>query len=159
MSETKKFESKTVAKTEIEKESIEAKEVILNIQRAAKSLDEVIDQDVKHKYPKYHIAKPSQEEARQGHKGWKYLKFNSGTLTLEEVDSIDKATCTTGTVLCWRLKTIQDYIDSEERKARDLSNRRANQETSASNQAKALNDQLVGMGGGKVRATPLDNEE
>ena len=158
MSETK-FEAKAAKKEVAQVTEIEAKEVILNLQKAALDLDTLIDRHVRQKYPSKHIARPSQEEARNHkHKGWQLLKYIPETQSLEVVTKMDEATTTQSNVLCWRDKAIQDYLDNEERKARLISSRRASGE-STTTQAAGLNDSLAGLSGGKVRAKPLNAED
>lgn len=158
MSETTNLKTKTVK--EVDNNAIQAKEVILNIQEAAWDLDQIIDRKVRPKHPDKHIARPSQEDARNSqHKGWELLKYIPSKQDVEVVKSMDEASTTRGgNVLCWRDKRIQEYIDQQEKVARDISNRKSNAESTTS-QARGINDALAGLSGGKIKARPLEEEE
>lgn len=157
MSETKNL------KQAVDNNAIEAKEIALtiqNIQEAALDLDTILDRKVRQKYPDRYIARPSKEEALSSqHKGWQLLKYDSATQTLKVVTSYDEATTNkSGSPLCWRDKRIQDYINNEERKVREQSNRKAQGENSKT-QAEALQNTLSGMSGGKIKAKALEDGE
>lgn len=146
------------AKTEKKEEGISAKEVILNLQRAAMNLDDIIHHVVKPKHPDKYICRPSQERARNNlHEGWEMLKYIPESQDVKVVKSMDEASTTQTNVLAWRDMRIQEYIEKKEAEKRAESNRRASAESDSRHQAKGLQDSLTGLGGGtgKLEVSPL----
>lgn len=105
------------------------------------------------------FAWPLRESVRFKHNGWRPITITESGDSFKEVDSMDDAECTSGTVLCVRNKEVDVMARSRDEDARRRANIAARQERNLATAVGGVNEALQQISGGGLTAKPLSDSD